>query len=1072
MIMRPAKSTLFAAVSAMAVLMTQPAAARPDTPEVFALGENTQGDVCTASLRWPDSDELVRFAGDQPYGINCRGIDAAQLQGYISGAQTRDTSGCSTSVETQMLAGLGQVDIRKCFDPQLQRVAYDLRFERNGRLWQGAAIEAALPNLEAALRVLVNNETAPEGGTTPQGSIDLSNLRQIELAGQGEGNEAGGVNTADAVFTSGVRALQTGRLLDASRILNDALREFADADAATLIDLRMAAGLADSNVSQFEAADLHFAAAEALLDAQGNEANAEQQEQLRVYRGLHLINQRQWDRAIQVLNVATTTDGQLLDPVVLSRLNQETLTFGAAAEDAGAGDLQSSLGDEAGLQSVLLEAQRYWTLSVAQLANAGQPGRDRTEGEAAAEVSIRNAAAVAAAPIARIEPARIGWLHSAIERQQGRIHVRRGDIAAAVASFDCAIAALRGAVPANSSACLVRPIQRGADLAATSALLLETQLERASVASRDPSRRNDALEDYRSAISGIANLDGVGPVSQAALERYFDLLSESTPTEARSAEFFRAMQAIGEPAIAREYATMQQELSQDDTIRQLLRERRDLQQERNGLTFAIGALAGEQGGGERTTLESELRDVVARLDDVNSRIAETGGIAQLDDEPIDLETLRSVLEPGEVYFKLVELNDAVYAMVVSREEASFHRVEGTLDEVTRAADAVLSSAQSRYRPERDDVGTIPFDIRGAYEVFARITGPAAGLVANSDSVIFDAAGIFRQFPIAMLVTDEASVLEYERFPEERGRYDRAQFLVESAQTTVALSPRAFLSSRIERRPSEAEFDIFGFANAPVPQLSAAQGNAAMPLECRVTLQAWANYIYAADPVSADELRLIANALGRDNVPQLTGDAFTEEALLGDNPAVDLSNYSILHFATHGLPGQLVRASEDDECLAYVPPALITALAAPVNGEVAGDGLLSFDEVTRLDLDANLVVLSACETSAAAAALAARQAGFETSGAELDGLVRSFLVADARAVMATFWRVPENANTLKIMQDFYVAGQSETISTSLQTAQLAALRNLLSSHPYHWANFFIVGDGANNMYARAGADEGS
>jgi len=1044
-----ARYALLGAACSAAIMAAMPGSARANVPETFAVGENSEGDTCSAAMQWTSGGGSVLVSGDQPFGITCRGIDAAALQGYVSGSAVPDVGNCGEAVE-MAISGIGPVEVRRCADSQLGRSAIDVRFERGGKTWHGAAIPAALANLEAALRVIA------AGRAVPATQADVGRSIAIDAIPAGPDIVAataiGGV-TFESAFTEGVRALQTGRQLDASRILNDALREFAAADIGSLVDLRMAAGLADSNVSQFEAAEQHFAAAEALLDGQGADVDSQQVQQLLVYRGLHLINQRQWNRAIAALSRSTPTNAQLLDPALLSRLNQETLAFGGTgASGGGAGELQSSLGDDGALQSVLLEAQRYWTLSVAQLAS-GESGAQ------AAQDAITNAAQVASVPIGRIDVARIGWLHSAIERQQGRIHARNRDIGAALASFDCAIAALRGTVPGNAGACIIDPIARPADAAATSALLLETQLERASIASRDPARRESALAAYRAAVGGIANLDGVGPVSQAALERYFDLLAAANPDAARNEEFFRAMQSIGEPAIAREYAVMQQRLSANDEVRELLRERRDLQQARNGLTFEIGGLAGADAA-RLAEREAQLDAIVARLDAVNMQIDQTGGIAQLSDNPITLAELAAALEPGEVYLKLVQLNDAMYGMAISSDASALYRIEGTLDEVEAQAEAVLASAQTDAQAR-----LTRFDVAGANELFRRIAGPAAPMVTGASRVIFDPAGAFRRMPIAILVSDDASVNTY-LASERLGDYSPVGFLGKQAETIVSLSPRAFLGSRSNPSTSAAPNDFIGFAEAPPPVLTEQQQQARMPFDCSLTLGRWAQALYSADPVSAQELDRIGQALGMGRVPQFTRQNFTDISLTQGAASGDLAEYKILHFATHGLSGRRVEVEQDSgSCMVYVPPSLVTALAVPdASGTVISDGLLAFDEVTSLQLDANLVVLSACDTSASASTLAGRAAGFETSGAALDGLVRSFLVAEARAVMATFWRVPDNVVTLDLMTAFYTAGRSDSIAGALRSAQLSVMENPRRSHPYYWGNFFVVGDGTNSMFA--------
>jgi CHAT domain-containing protein len=132
-----------------------------------------------------------------------------------------------------------------------------------------------------------------------------------------------------------------------------------------------------------------------------------------------------------------------------------------------------------------------------------------------------------------------------------------------------------------------------------------------------------------------------------------------------------------------------------------------------------------------------------------------------------------------------------------------------------------------------------------------------------------------------------------------------------------------------------------------------------------------------------------------------------------------------------------------------------------------DGLLSFDEVAKLELDANLVVLSACDTAAGTSTQTALKAGLENASPALDGLVRSFLAARARAVMATFWAVPDSQETQNLMQTFYATGRTAPMGNSLKVAQNQLLDTRRYSHPYYWGAFFLVGDGSKTMLTQPG-----
>jgi CHAT domain-containing protein len=196
-------------------------------------------------------------------------------------------------------------------------------------------------------------------------------------------------------------------------------------------------------------------------------------------------------------------------------------------------------------------------------------------------------------------------------------------------------------------------------------------------------------------------------------------------------------------------------------------------------------------------------------------------------------------------------------------------------------------------------------------------------------------------------------------------------------------------------------------------------------------------------------------------PAITGAAFSDRAVMDESARGDLAGFQVLHFATHGLP------ETKAGCL-RVPPALVTTLAPPVDGAAPSDGLLSFAEIAGLRLDANLVVLSACETAAGVSGVGGRLGGQDESGSTLDGLVRAFVTANARAVLATYWKVPASESSDAFIRAFYASGRTATIGAALRDAQLAAMKRPETSHPYYWGAYFLVGDASKSMLTPAPA----
>ena len=186
---------------------------------------------------------------------------------------------------------------------------------------------------------------------------------------------------------------------------------------------------------------------------------------------------------------------------------------------------------------------------------------------------------------------------------------------------------------------------------------------------------------------------------------------------------------------------------------------------------------------------------------------------------------------------------------------------------------------------------------------------------------------------------------------------------------------------------------------------------------------------------------------------LTQDVFLgKQANEGTVKSMDLSGYKVLAFATHGLvPGDLNGLTQ---------PAL--ALSAPGVSGTAGDGLLTMGEILSLKLDADWVVLSACNTGSGNGA-----------GAEaVSGLGRAFFYAGTRALLVSNW--PVETTSAKALTTDLFRRQAEDPSLTRAEAHRRAMLALIEkggaidpatgkmvfsyAHPIFWAPFTLIGDG--------------
>jgi CHAT domain-containing protein len=202
------------------------------------------------------------------------------------------------------------------------------------------------------------------------------------------------------------------------------------------------------------------------------------------------------------------------------------------------------------------------------------------------------------------------------------------------------------------------------------------------------------------------------------------------------------------------------------------------------------------------------------------------------------------------------------------------------------------------------------------------------------------------------------------------------------------------------------------------------------------------------PETADELRSIAQTLGVDPAKALFLGKDANERKV---KTADLARYRYIAFATHGL------MADDLEGLSQ--PAL--ALSSPWVAGVDGDGLLTMEEILGLKLNADWVILSACNTAAGAGA-----------GAEAaSGLARAFFYAGARALLVTNWSV-QSESARELVTDIFrrlAANPKLKRAEALRQAMMALAdgpgerdddkRPLFSyAHPLFWAPYALIGDG--------------
>jgi hypothetical protein len=181
-----------------------------------------------------------------------------------------------------------------------------------------------------------------------------------------------------------------------------------------------------------------------------------------------------------------------------------------------------------------------------------------------------------------------------------------------------------------------------------------------------------------------------------------------------------------------------------------------------------------------------------------------------------------------------------------------------------------------------------------------------------------------------------------------------------------------------------------------------------------------------------------------NQPEIFLGADATETKLRNQALVD---YRVIYFATHGLlPGELRCQSEP--AIVMTPPPI-----GKKNLTKFEDGLLEASEISEFKLNADLVVLSACNTAGG---------NGNMGGESLSGLTEAFFFAGAQSLLVSHWSVPSKA-TMQLMDQVFTnlgSEMSNGTAMSLQKAQMKLSSNVESAHPVFWGAFVLIGDGAS------------
>lgn len=993
---------------------------RPSLNDSLRLGSGS-GLLCRLQNRVADPALASMF--DRAYAVVCRDAAAPVAQVYALRAGDdepgerlarlrADRVRCTGESDAE-IEGLGEVAARDCTLAS-SPVGYAVyRWRNDDTVYVAEGLAGYDSAIRLALRSVVADRMIP-------GELAIATTEMGDAAAFA--SVQAGTLSLDQALAEGYRRNNSGDYAEAAEFFETLLRRAAEDGEATaderIGEYLINQALQQSNLGDFDAAEATYARALAIPSASPTQLRLR-----RNFQAIHLLNQRRFDEALAVLDrglaavqgaPGETPKGAVIDAELAAQINDSS-------------ELARQIGGEESLRLTNAERARILDAQAMQLRGAilralGRPAE------------ARDALEAALAAVAEIRDGRV--------RSTARLQSE--------ALFQLALVAEETGDPAAARGYLERVMS-----------LMETQYPRSLATSAARARlaaflaRQGATAEALALFAEVIEANRDEAVARTALENqlapYFELLLAAMEDDpALVNQFFLATETLVRPGVANTQAVLARELSGgNDEAARLFRQSVTLTREIASTQTEIARLRGldardAAAGQQLEALEAELAQLVADQTATQAQLSQFPRYRAVSTEALTLPALQATLQPGEAYLKLAEVTGRVYGIFATRETATAYR----LPIGAETLEARVADLRQTISTVEDGVQlTYPFDVRLAHRLFGELMGPVADQLAGVRHLVFEPDGAMLRLPANLLVTDEAGVAAYEARLDTVGNdafdFTGIDWLGRDMAISTAVSARGFRDVR-NLPPSAAARQYLGFGeNAPpaptAPPAEAQGGPETIEERC-----GWPPSIWAA-PVSANELRTARRLIGEGGSDIVTGEDFTDLAVMQRG---DLDQFRIVHFATHGLVTQ-----PSAECPPR--PALLTSF-----GETAAsDGLLSFGEIFDLKLDADLIILSACDTAAAAGVAATRAAGLRGGASALDGLVRAFVGAGSRVVVASHWPAPDDfAATERLMTGLFEAAPG----TSLGEAMLAAERTLMddpaTSHPYYWSGFAIVGDG--------------
>ncbi|HUN40416.1 MAG TPA: CHAT domain-containing tetratricopeptide repeat protein [Acetobacteraceae bacterium] len=980
----------------------------------ISIGKNGVGEDCTQTSPQPGAADVYCGTWQEPSARVRRGISAAspaQLEQIATASPWRDAIDtrfhCNPPTATTILNG-DPAALLQCTQlvggwPHVAMVA-----DVAGKIWYADGVLPAARVMERSIGVLA--------GVMKPDSAPVSSAADALLARRlaAQAFTSGDVGQFEELMVAGTRANladNTGAAEAAFRAALALQQKLLGKDNPETATTIMSLALQLSNEGRFAEADALFARAAQLASKSADPTAVARWYH---YRGLDAMNQGKLDEALKLL---TEADSLYAASVPQSALHARPRPAYANSFVFNRLQITGSLAPDQALftdpraQSALLGLIEVRRNRAVLLRVLGKP-------KEADELLLQADDLAQGNGLARpMLDARLFRTSALTSAAQGQEALAMQELAQSTRAFD---QAFPGSKP-----------------------LAETYLIRAREL-LDGEHAAEALPLCQSAVSALVALKaGTTPDLMAPCLDVFAQEADAHKDGAQTLldEMFTAAQlaqgSITSEQIAQAAATLA-ENTRDPKVGDAIRKQRDLKGKLDTLYSQRDDLALAQRQGvpnnpeivaRAAELDKEIQQTQAQLQDADSALqAAAPNYGQLVQQVVTAQQVFAALHPGEALAAITVADRDGWVFLLRNNTITVSKVGAGLPEITTLVKRVRAGI------EETTAGLPEFDIPDDQRLYALTLGGVARQLQGARALVVAPSGPLLSLPFEVLLTGAAQPNELAEAP----------WLVRQFTIVHVPAPSNFVSLRKIAGGSRATQPWFGFGD--FQPVTLAQAESSFPgATCSDSAQLLSGLPLL--PYATKELNAARVILDASPSDELLGPAFTAQAVM----KLPLKNFRILHFATHAL------LPTDLRC--QTQPAIVTS--DPQGATNASGALLTASDVVGMNLDADLIILSACNSGGP---------GGSTAGESLSGLARAFFYAGARALLVTHWSVNDQvaaylvADTLLRMKQNPALG----VAGALRNAQLAMLAQAGKSlpaeiaHPFFWAPFAVIGEGGERV----------